>query len=134
VGEDFLAVLMPLLGKCFAATLSPGTVDTHCFEPLYDRAHIEDRHAVTQDGATIYEGLSIYSATPDGLSFTYVNSEGGSGNGVATVDDDGFDFQMTMRASATAESQPMSGHWTVRDDGYDVVSPGEDVRAYDLVP
>jgi hypothetical protein len=130
VGEDFLAVLMPLLGQCFAATLSPGIVDTHCFQPLYDRAHIEDRHVVKKDGQSIYEGLSIYSATPGGLFFNYVNSDGGSGDGTAKVSGSSFDYQLTMRGSPTAESQPFSGRWTLRADGYDVTAPGQILRTY----
>jgi len=130
--EDFLAVLMPLMGKCFAATLSPGIVDTHCFEPLYDRAHVEDRHVVVKYGAKIYAGLSIYSATPDGLFLTYVNSDGGSGSGTAKVNLNSFTYQMTMSATSTAERNPYNGTWTIRADGFDAVVPGEDVRNYRL--
>jgi hypothetical protein len=131
--EDFLAVLMPLAGKCFVATLSPGIEDTHCFKTLYENAHIEDRHVVKKDGQAIYEGLSIYSATPEGLFVTYVNSDGGSGSGTAKVSGTSFDYQMTMRATSEAQGGPYSGRWTVKADGYDVTVPGEDVHHYALV-
>lgn len=128
--EDFLAVLAPLLGKCFAATFAPGLVDTHCFKPLYDGAHVEDRHVVTKNGTSIYEGLSIYSATPDGLFLIYVNTDGGSGSGKARVKGSSFDYTMTMRASATGESRPLTGSWTIRANGYDAMSPGQAIRKY----
>ena len=134
MGEDFLGILMPLMDKCFAATLSPGIVDTHCFQPLYERAHVEDRHTVVKDGAKIYEGLSIYSATPDGLFITYVNSDGGSGSGSAKVSGTIFDYQMTMRATSEAQGGPYSGRWTVTADGYDVDVPGENRHHYARVP
>ena len=130
--EDFLAVLTPLLGKCFAATMSPGIVDTHCFKPLYDGAHIEDRHVVEKDGKSVYEGLSIYSQTPEGLFLTYVNSDGGSGDGTATVAGQAFDYRMVMRSTASGQGQPYSGRWTIRADGYDVTVPGETLRTYRL--
>src|SRR5690349_11568082 len=104
--ENMLVVMTPLLGKCFAATMSPGIVDTHCFKPLYDGAHVEDRHVVTKDGKSVYEGLSIYSATTDGLFLTYANSDGGSGSGTAKVSGTAFDYQMTMSATASSPRNP----------------------------
>jgi hypothetical protein len=130
--DDFLAVLAPLLGKCFAATLSPGIVDTHCFAPLYGGAHVEDRHSVTKDGAKVYQGLSTYSATPEGLFITYVNSDGGSGSGTAKVNGSAFDYQMTMSATAEATRSPYNGRWVIQADGFDVAVPGETTHAYRL--
>ena len=128
--EEFLGVLAPLVGKCFVATMSPGVTDTHCFKPLYDGQHIEDRHVVTQDGKAAYEGLSIYSATPEGLFLTYVNSTGGSGYGTAKVEGGSFTYQMTMRGEAASPANPYNGRWTIRATGYDVDVPGQATRTY----
>ena len=129
--EQALAIFAPLLGKCFAATLSPGITDQHCFTAMYGGAHVRDAHAVTSGGELVYSGETIYSMGPKGAEFT-VNSDGGVGHGAVSVKPPSIAFTGTMTGSASAPAKPMSGTWVIGIDGYDVFAEGQPTRRFSL--
>ena len=128
--ENSLAIFAAMLGKCFVTAFAPGVEDKHCYSPVYDGAHVRDVHVVTSKGKTVYAGETIYSRTPDGIAFTYVNSEGGSGSGRGTVADGVMTFSMDMSANSTAEPKPYRGTWRAVPGGYEQHTEGEDARRF----
>lgn len=129
---DYFAIFATVLGKCYVATFGPGLEDTHCYTPVYARAHVRDVHVVRKDGKPVYQGEAIYSATPEGLVFTYVNDDGGSGSGRATVDNGTMRYSMEMRGTATGELQSYKGTWKVTPTGYEQQDEGQDPRVFTL--
>jgi hypothetical protein len=66
-----------LVGSCWIGTFPGGTVtDEHCFEWVYDRKFIRDRHVVR--GGSPYEGETIYGWDPlaKRLTWWYWSSDG----------------------------------------------------------
>ena len=110
-----LTVFEPLIGSCWRAQIAPGTTDTHCFEPMYERAHVRDRHEVHAGGKTVYAGETVYSLEGRAVSFTYVNSLGGVGRGSVAKGGNRLRFDGTMRASPDAQAQPIATEWTLVD-------------------
>ena len=67
-----------LVGICWAGTFPDGkATDQHCFEWVFDRKFIRDRHVV-RNGGTPYSGETLYGWDPEAkrLGFWYSNSEG----------------------------------------------------------
>ena len=130
--EPALAIFAPLLGKCFAATLAPQTVDRHCFASVYDGVHVRDTHVVTAKGKPVYSGESVYSFDGKGLQFTYVNSMGGVGHGTATVQSGVMSYDLSMKAKPAGAPQQFRGKWTVDAEGYDVADDGQPPHRFSL--
>ena len=130
--EPALAIFAPLLAKCFAATLSPGVVDRHCFTPVYGEAHVRDTHVVTAGGKAVYSGETIYSFDGKGLEFTYFNSMGGVGHGTATLQSGVMTYAMSMKAKPDSAAQALRGKWTIGEGGYDVADEGQPSRRFTL--
>ena len=130
--EPALAIFAPLLGKCFAATLAPETVDRHCFTSVYDGAHVRDTHVVTAKGKPVYSGESVYSFDGKGLEFVYFNSMGGAGHGTATVQSGLLSYDLAMKAKPMAASQRFHGKWTIDAVGYTVADDGQPARRFTL--
>lgn len=66
-----------LVGSCWIGTFPDGkNTDEHCFEWVFDRKFIRDRHVVP--GVVPYRGETIYGWDPiaKSLSYWYWNSEG----------------------------------------------------------
>ena len=122
--EQALAIFAPLLGHCFAATLSPGVIDRHCFADVYNGAHVRDTHVVTAQGKAVYSGETIYSFDGSRIEFTYVNSMGGVGHGMAAPSANSIAFTGSMVGSPGAKPAPISSRWTIGSSFYDVVQPG----------
>jgi hypothetical protein len=67
-----------LVGDCWIGTFPDGKqTDEHCFEWVYDRKFIRDRHVV-RNGQAPYAGETLYGwdARAKRLAFWYFNSEG----------------------------------------------------------
>lgn len=75
-GADF-SPLEFLVGSCWVGTFPDGKMtDEHCYEWMYDRKFIRDRHVVR--GGRPYEGESLYGwdAANARIAFWYFNSAG----------------------------------------------------------
>jgi hypothetical protein len=122
--EPALAIFASLLGHCWQAQLTSRDIDTHCFSDMWNGSHVRDRHVVTHDGKSVYEGETIYSFDGKTIVFTYVNSTGGVGGGTATAEGSALAFEGAMRAGPDSAPQPFKTHWRLLDGGYDVVTAG----------
>jgi hypothetical protein len=131
LAQPSLQPLAPLVGNCFIGP-APGNqgTDKHCFEAVYDGQHIRDRHVVTVDGRTVYEGESLYSVHGPKMIFTYWNSLGGLGTGEADLRTDRWKFTGTIHATADSVEQPLSAAWTLMPDGYEVTAEGGAPRLF----
>lgn len=123
--DPALATFASLIGNCYAATIAPGTEDTHCFRDMFDGAHVRDTHVVTKDDMAVYQGETIYSETPDGIVFTYANSDGGVGQGKARFEGGAIMFEMSMHATGRAPALPIHSRWVIGANGYDVTAEGK---------
>jgi hypothetical protein len=118
-----ISALGSFVGSCWAADFTPTMTDTHCFETMYDGAHIRDRHEVKEKGKSVYAGETIYSGEGNEAVFTYFNSMGGVGHGTFQQHGATLHFKGSMRASPVAAPQPIDSQWRVIDsDHYDVRS------------
>ncbi|MFM6933332.1 MAG: hypothetical protein ACKOUT_13950 [Novosphingobium sp.] len=107
-----------LVGHCFIASVGPSSTDRHCFEGIYGRKHVRDRHSVKVDGKVVYAGETIYSRDGDSVVFTYFNTLGGVGHGKASATPAGISFTGSMRGSPTGSAQSMDSTWRWQAGGY----------------
>jgi len=119
---DDLSVFNRLLGHCWEGQMAADTLDVHCFEPVYDGAHVRDRHVVLVKRAPVYKGVTYYSREGRHLTFVYLNSQGGVGNGEAFPDAGGVCFKGKMRGSPDTGTQSISTCWRWQGDGGYVVT------------
>lgn len=119
-----------LVGHCWRGRFENGTVDTHCFERVYDGQHVRDRHEVT-GGETIYAGETFYSADPDGgIAFTYFNSLGGVSRGTMRAGPGQLNFGDEEYRGPDGREITLSVHWRpLGEDAYEVVTASADAPA-----
>ncbi len=114
-----------LIGSCWAGDFPGGKqTDIHCFEAVYDGAHIRDRHAVN-GGPSLYRGETIYSwnGEAETVSFVYWNSLGGVSTGAANPDAGKIIFPDETYKGPNGETVTVSAHWeNISADGYDQLS------------
>jgi hypothetical protein len=120
-GDD-LSVFSRLLGHCWEGQMAADTLDVHCFETLYDGAHVRDRHVVLVKGAPAYKGVTYYSREGRRVTFVYLNSHGGVGQGEASPDAAGVCFKGRMRGAPDAGTQAIASCWRWQADGGYVVT------------
>jgi hypothetical protein len=123
IAQAPLRPLAFLIGHCWASSGSKER-DKHCFEPVYGGQHVRDRHAVTVDGKEVYAGETLYSTDGKGVVFTYWNSLGGLGTGMAVLNGDEWRFSGSIHGMPGATEQPMAVTWKIRPDGYEVTGSG----------
>jgi hypothetical protein len=65
-----------LAGSCWVGSFDTKTTDTHCFEWVYDRKFLRDRHTVSSTPP--YEGETLYAWDPATrrIVFRYVSNAG----------------------------------------------------------
>jgi hypothetical protein len=87
LAQPALQPLAFLVGSCWSGTQPKGTIDTHCFSPMYGGHYIRDVHQVTGD-ARPYAGETLYhwDAAQKQVRFTYYNSVGGISTGTMHVE------------------------------------------------
>src|SRR3954454_2129368 len=126
LAQPALQPLTALIGHCWAGP-APGNAgtDRHCFESVYGGQHVRDRHSVTVNGREVYAGESVYSAKGPQVIFTYWNSLGGLGTGIAVVAGDEWRVSGTIHATASSNEEPMTATWKFVPSGYEV-SEGSD--------
>jgi hypothetical protein len=81
-----------LAGSCWTGTFPDGrAIDTHCYEWVWDGAHLRDTHEVTGEGPP-YRGETLISwdAKAKRLAFRYFNSLGGVSEGHFATGPDGI--------------------------------------------
>jgi hypothetical protein len=127
--NNVLAPFDNFVGHCWAADLGGGAVDRHCFEPVYDGAHVRDRHVVTQAGQIVYAGETIYSGEAGQISLIYLNSLGGVGHGSAALEGQDLVFRLRMRATPDGAPQDFVTTWRQTADGFDATT-GDVVRHF----
>jgi hypothetical protein len=101
-----------LIGHCWIGTFPDGKqTDEHCFEWMYDRKFVRDRHVV-RGAPVLYEGETIYSYNPKTkqISFSYYNTAGEVTAGFLEETPEGTVFpQKHQTATGTMELKTM---WT----------------------
>ena len=110
------------VGHCWKAEIERGTTDQHCIEAVYNGAHVRDRHVVTHGGIAVYAGESVYSDEDGQISFTYWNSLGGVGRGIADAAPGVLTFHLRMRATPDAQPEEVITTWRRTKVGYDVTT------------
>jgi hypothetical protein len=126
--QQSLTMFDRLLGRCYVASVGPASTDRHCFEGVYGRKHVRDRHSVTVDGKVVYAGETIYSRDGETVVFTYFNTLGGVGHGKASAAPAGITFTGSMRGTPTGTVQAMDSTWRWQAGGYAAGDgKGEDV-------
>jgi hypothetical protein len=83
-----------LAGSCWKGAFPDGKqVDEHCFEWVYDRQFLRDRHTVV-GGSAPYGGETIYyfDAASKAVHYLYINVLGGHSRGTMTVQDGALVF------------------------------------------
>ena len=123
--EPALAFFAALLGHCWETQLTAQDVDTHCFTDMWNGGHVRDRHVVTHNGKSAYEGETIYSFDGKAVVFSYVNSLGGVGGGTARIAGKSIAFTGSMRATPGSPTQAIDARWKLLDNGYEVTTPAE---------
>ena len=131
IAQTPLQPFAPLVSHCFVGPRpdNKGT-DRHCFEGVYGGQHIRDRHVVTVGGKEVYAGETIYSAKGAQVIFTYWNSLGGLGTGIASLAPDRWRFSGTVHGTPDGKEQPIATTWKLSPEGYDVSSEGERPRPF----
>ena len=124
-----LSVFKPFIGACWRAELSPLTHDTHCFQAMYGRMHVRDRHEVRQKGKVVYSGETIYSLEGKSIVFTYYTSLGGIGRGTVTREGSTLTMKGSMRSTPADTPRPLISTWKIVDrDHYEVNTPPSRTR------
>ena len=131
MAQASLQPFAPLVGHCFVGPL-PGNegTDRHCFESVYGGQHVRDRHVVTVGGKDIYAGETLYSAKGGQVIFTYWNSLGGIGTGIATLAPGQWRFSGTVHGTPDGKEQPIEIGWKLGAGGYEVSSTGQPPRQF----
>jgi len=84
-----------VVGSCWVGTFPDGKqTDEHCFEWVFDKKFIRDKHVVRAGGTAVYQGETIYSwdAASRRIAFSYYNSEGSVLTGKVEETADGLVF------------------------------------------
>ncbi len=124
LAEPSLHPFVNLVGHCWSGDAPGGSgTDTHCFETVYGGQHVRDRHTVVVGGKAVYAGETLYSVELSAITFTYWNSMGGVGHGVASATGAELHFSGQMRASPSSKIEPMNAVWRTVSDGYEVIWP-----------
>jgi len=110
-----------LVGHCWTGTFPDGTqTDEHCFEWVYDRKFLRDKHVV-RNGKAPYAGETIYGWDPKAkqMAFWYFNSEGEILTGTVEYRPDSIVFP--TRYETEKGPVEMRAIWTRKGtDGYRV--------------
>jgi hypothetical protein len=119
------APLAFLSGHCWKGELPGGRgVDTHCFSHIYGEKFVRDMHTVHAESHPDYLGESIYfwDGTSKKLKYLYVESDGGSSEGVVDNADDALIFPATDYQQ-DGKTQTYRSRWKKSGaDAYDVLT------------
>jgi hypothetical protein len=114
-----------LSGHCWKGELPGGRgIDTHCFTYIYGQKFVRDTHTVRADSHPDYLGESIYfwDGKSKKLKYLYVESDGGSSEGVVDSADDALIFPATDYQQ-DGKTQTYRSRWKKSGaDAYDVLT------------
>ena len=114
-----------LSGHCWKGELPGGRgTDTHCFSHIYGQNFVRDTHAVRAKSHPDYLGESIYfwDGTSKKLKYLYVESDGGSSEGIVDSVDDALVFPAT-EYQQDGKTQTYRSRWKKNGaDAYDVLT------------
>jgi len=120
-----LAPLQFLLGWCWFGEFPDGKqTDLHCYESVFNGAHLRDRHVV-KGGSTVYQGETIYSwnTADKEISYVYWNSYGGVSTGTAAPNKNSIEFPDEFYTGGDGKTVTISSAWeNISDDAYDSIS------------
>jgi hypothetical protein len=114
-----------LSGHCWKGELPGGRgVDTHCFSHIYGEKFVRDTHTVRAESHPDYLGESIYfwDGTSKKLKYLYIESDGGSSEGVVDSADEALIFPATDYQQ-DGKTQTYRSRWKKSGaDAYDVLT------------
>ena len=116
--EDPLAPLAFLAGHCWVAPFPDGkSTDTHCFEWLYGRQQLVDRHVVRGSGPE-YRGETLYlwDAAGARIIYRYVDSAGGHSDGFVEATASELQFPADEYVGADGSRISFVTQWHRPDD------------------
>jgi uncharacterized protein YndB with AHSA1/START domain len=114
-----------LIGDCWRGEMPDGTVDTHCFEPVYEGRHVRDMHEVT--GGEPYRGETIYSRQGDAITYAYWNSQGGVSRGSLRALGERLDFGEETYQAPGGQTIHLSTHCQrLGEDAYEAVTTSDE--------
>jgi hypothetical protein len=114
-----------LSGHCWKGELPGGRgIDTHCFSYIYGQKFVRDTHTVHAESHPDYLGESVYfwDGTSKKLKYLYIESDGGSSEGVVDNADDALIFPATDYQQ-DGKTQTYRSRWKKSGaDAYDVLT------------
>lgn len=113
-------------GHCWKGSF-PGQAQTdeHCFEWVYDRHFLRDRHVVHGDNHPDYLGETLYYWDPEQkqLQYLYIENQGGFSKGSVSAVADGLMFPPTAYVDDDGKQQVYRSHWKrAGDDAYEAIN------------
>ena len=126
LAQPALQPLAFLVGSCWSGTQPQGTIDTHCFSPVYGGYYLRDVHEVT-GAPKPYAGETLYhwDARQKQVRYTYYNSIGGVSVGTMQVEDGRLVFPESHE-SKDGKRIEMRSVWT--QDGADTFVAKTDMK------
>jgi hypothetical protein len=108
-----------LVGKAWVGEFPGGNMtDEQTFEWIFGGKFLRSVHKVVNtDGATVYEGETIFAWHPNGKTIVwwYFNATGGFITGTITQADDGWVFE-GINHSPPPQPQKVRGVWRIKSD------------------
>ena len=107
-----------LVGHCWTGTMrNAGLTDTHCFEWMYDKRYVRDRHVVSSSPP--YEGETIYAWDPESrqVVFRYLSNQGLFLNGHMEQRGDSLVLPSSYM-DGKGQKVEVRSVWTRTEDGY----------------
>jgi hypothetical protein len=132
--SDPYAPLAFLAGHCWKGTMPDGKkTDEHCFEWIYDRKFLRDRHVV-KGGKSDYVGETIYFFNPveKKVEYLYIENAGGFSRGAMTADGAALAFPPTEFVEQGKTRRYRSRWQPDGDAAYDVLTESERDAGWEL--
>jgi hypothetical protein len=132
---DSLAPLAFVVGSCWKGTFPDGRkTDTHCFEWMFDRKFIRDRHVVEGGEGEPYRGETIFGwdAAAKRPGYWYWSSEGFVLTGAVEYQEGRIVFPSRMTGPQGATE--LEAAWTRRgEDAYQVVQRRRTAKGWETL-
>jgi hypothetical protein len=110
---DPLAPMAFLAGYCWSARFPDGkATDTHCFEWVFARHQLRDRHTVS-GGPEAYGGETLYfwDSANRRITYRYIDATGGHSNGHVEARDGALHFPADAYVAANGQRMDFVTQW-----------------------